>query len=80
MTLNRSQADRVIKNFNSFLISDSVNSLKSLILESVDKSAYSEIAQRFNDFQSSFASINTEYKCFKKLREAGCLIEPEKIT
>ena len=80
MTLNRSQAERVIQNFDNFLNSDSVNSLKSLILESVDNSAYSEIAQRFNDFQSSFSSINTEYKCFKKLREAGCLIEPEKIT
>ena len=80
MTLNRSQADRAIQNFDNFLNSDSVNSFKSLILESVDKSAYVGIAQRFNDFQSSFSFINTEYKCFNELRETGCLIEPEKIT
>ncbi|XP_066596628.1 uncharacterized protein [Prorops nasuta] len=78
--LSRSHAAKIFKIFIETINSEIFNSIKMALLECTSNPTVHEVLKNFNNFQSSFSKLNSEYKVFKQLRKMNCIIDPENIT
>lgn len=77
--LSRIKAEQIITMFNDVLNGHFMNSLKEIIIKSINNSAVNKIQEKFDDLQSSFFQIDTEYKCFQQLQKRHYLIVPKNV-